>query len=270
MTKEIWEGQDYLAKVWHEWVNAPNSLLRVGTVDGEIAAVGRAVELTPGNWWLEGLRVKPEHQGKGYATQLHNHVVALALQQPSIRTLGLATSWENEKVAHLARGSGMTLRGDYRLFKAPGLPDPVLEVTPHPNVSLVNLLARIRASHWLALSGGYAMYGWVARPVDEAWLQEIIIEGGVWRCGEALALTGSGSHHDQSWLYLLDGGSEREQEALVRHARYLAYQRDPEAHLRSFVPVDETLYQPLCEAGMDDPWGGEEGEFHVYHFVREK
>ncbi|MGH2541691.1 MAG: GNAT family N-acetyltransferase [Ardenticatenaceae bacterium] len=269
MTRDIWGGDDYLPKVWHEWVAVPNSLLQVGTIGDGIVATGRVVELMPGNWWLEGLRVNPVHQGKGLATHLHNHLVALALQQPGIRTLGLATSWENEKVAYLARGSGMTMRGDYRLFKGSALPEPITNVTPLEGATIAELIERLRAGRWLTLSDGYAMDGWVARPMDEAWLEEIIAAGGCWRCGEALALTGGGSHHDQSWLYLFDGGDEPQQSALIHHARHLAYLRDPASHLRCFAPSDEAFAYPLLAAGMHDPWDGDEGEFHVYHFVRD-
>ena len=79
MTKEIWGGDDYLPHVWHDWAASPNSHLRVATIGDEIVASGRIQELSPGYWWLEGLRVHPAHQGKGYATPLHNHLVALAL-----------------------------------------------------------------------------------------------------------------------------------------------------------------------------------------------
>ncbi len=233
----------------------------------EIVATGRVIELAEGYWWLEGLRVSPRHQGRGYATHFHNHLVEVARQQPGIRTLALATSWENEKVAHLARQSGMTLRGDYRLFKAPALPEPEPNVTPYLAVPPSDLLARVQGCRWLARSDGHAMDGWVARPLDEAWLAEIIGAGGVWRCGDALALLGRGSHHDQSWLYLFEGGSEAEQAALVRHARHVTHRLTPRGQLRCFAPVDEALVRPLLAAGMGDPWGGDEGEFHVFHFA---
>jgi hypothetical protein len=110
------------------------------------------------------------------------------------------------------------------------------------------------------------MDGWVARPMDRAWLAELAATGGVWRCGEALALAGGGSHEGQAWLYLLDGGSAAEQEALVRHARHLAFDEERETFLRCFAPLDERLQGPLPAGGLHDP---EDGEFHIFHFLRE-
>jgi RimJ/RimL family protein N-acetyltransferase len=268
MVRTIWEGHDYLPRLWGEWVHEPGSLLRVGLLGEEIVATGRAVELTPGGWWLEGMRVHPEYQGRGYATRLHNHLVDLALQQPGIHSLGLTTEWDNEKIQHLARRSGMTLRAQYRYFRGDGLPEPVAGVTHDTAVTLADLLDWLRPSRWWELTGGHAMDGWVARPLDDVWLREIIKEGGVWRCGEALALTGRSSHGRESWLHFLDHGSEQEQEALARHARYLAYQQQGEdAAVRCFVPVDQRYYRPLLAAGMQDPWDDE--EFRVHHYVRE-
>lgn len=267
LTREIWEGEDYLPHVWHEWVRAPQSFLQVGLLGEEIVAIGRVVELTPGNWWLEGLRVHPAHQGRGFATTLHNHMVDLALRQPGLRTLGLATSSENPKVAHLARTSGMEQWGDYRFFKAEALVEPVEGVLPLSDVDMAALWARVRASRWLRATRGYAMDGWVARPMDEAWLVELRLGRGIWQCGDALALAGGGSHGDQTWLYLLDGGSEAEQAKLVRHARYLAFQRGgAQSFLRCFAPLDEAAQRPLLAGGLHDP---EDGEFHLFHFVRE-
>ena len=266
LTREIWEGEDYLPHVWHEWVHAPQSFLEVGLLGEEIVATGRVVELTPGGWWLEGLRVHPKHQGKGFATVLHHHMVEVALRQPGLRVLGLATSSENPQVAHLARSTGMTLRGEYRFFKGGAAREAVEVVAPFPNANVDALWARVASSNWLRLTGGYAMDGWVARPMDPAWLAEICAAGGVWQCGEALALAGGGSHEGQAWLYLLDGGSAAEQEALVRHARHLAFEEGHETFLRCFAPLDEGLQGPLLAAGLHDP---EDGEFHIFHFVRE-
>jgi RimJ/RimL family protein N-acetyltransferase len=268
MVRTIWEGNDYLPKLWVAWVQEPASLLRVGLLGEEIVATGRVVELTRGGWWLEGMRVHPAHQGKGFATRLHDHLVALALQQPEIRSLGLTTEWDNEKIQHLARRSGMELRAEYRYFRGDGLAEPATGVTHETAVTLASLAEWLRGSRWLEITGGHAMDGWVARPLDEAWLGEIIKDGGVWRCGEALALVGRGGRGRDFWLHFLDQGGEQEQEALARHARHLAYQQGGDAAVRCFVPVDARLHRPLLAAGMQDPWDDDE-EFRVHHYVRE-
>ncbi len=218
---------------------------------------------------MEGLRVNPAHQGRGFATHLHHHLVRLALEQPGIRSLGLATSWKNEKVFHLARASGMRQQGDYRYLRAPAHPDSLSAIAPEQSLSPAALLARLRAGPWLRQTGGYLMAGWVAQQVDEPWLAERLAEGSVWRFGEALALIGRSE--GSVWLYGLDGGSEAEQEALARHARHLAWRPDAAPQdfpsLRCFAPPDPALLRPLLAAGLGDPWPDE--QFHILHFARD-
>lgn len=264
MTKDIWGGEDYLPDVWQEWVGDPKGRLTVGLLGEEIVATGRIVELVPGGWWLEGLRVSPAHQGRGFATPLHNHLVALALQEPGVHTVGLATYYKNTKVAHLAQRSGMSLQAEYRFLKGAALPEAITEVQPCTSLTVPDLLARLHASEWLRLTRGYLMDGWVTRPLDENWLTSLIETGGVWQCGGALALMGAGSHTDQTWLYAVEGGEEAEQSVLVRHARHLAFQRAPDGFLRCFLPLDPALTQPLLAAGLHDP---DDGEFHLFHFA---
>lgn len=264
MTKDIWGGEDYLPDVWQEWVNDPKGRLTVGVLGEEIVAVGRVVELVPGGWWLEGLRVNPAHQGKGFATPLHNHLVALALQEPGVHTVGLATYYKNTKVAHLAQRSGMTLQGEYRFLKGAALPEPEAAVQPYSLVDIPSLFERLHASEWLHLTKGYLMDGWVTRPLDESWLTFLAETGSIWQCGAAIALIGIGAHSEQTWLYLVEGGEEAEQVALIRHARHLVFQGNPDGFLRCFIALHPTLAQPLLVAGLHD---ADDGEFHLLHFA---
>lgn len=263
LTRDIWEGHDYLPKVWRRWVESPRSLLRVGLLGEQIVTTGRVVEQLPGGWWLEGMRVHPAYQGRGYASQLYHHLVELAGQQPGRRWLGLSTSWETPQMARLAQQSGMTRRGEYRYLR--GLAQPAAV----PGVEILSSveLARLQAGAWLQASRGFVMAGWVARPVDAPWLTARSEAGDLWRYGEAIMWYGRGSYGDEQWIYLLEGGSPAEQQVLVRQAQYLAHEASgPQAVLRCFVPMGAPI-PPLLEAGLGDP--DDEGEFRLYHFVRD-
>ncbi|MBA3532655.1 MAG: GNAT family N-acetyltransferase [Ardenticatenales bacterium] len=268
MIRDIWEGNDYLAKVWNRWAQTPNSLLRVALLGDEIVATGRVVEQVPGGWWLEGVRVHPAYQGRGFASQLHHHLVELAFEQPGIKCLGMTTTADTQAMAHLAERTEMALRAEYRYVRGSALPETPGGVLSHTPTNQAALLADLQQGAWLTASSGYAMNAWVARPLDADWLGEIVATGGVWRRGGAVALAGRGSYGTEHWLYLLEGGSEQDREMIVRHLRYLAYQESPEALLRCFVPQGAAaLLPPLLDAGMQDPEGK---PFYLHHFVREQ
>ena len=266
MTKEIWGGDDYLPHVWHTWLAEPQSHLQVVEVNGDIVASGRIRELSPGYWWLEGLRVHPGHQGKGYATPLHDHLIHLAATQPGTTQIALATDWDNEKVAHLSRKSGMHLQVAYRFFKSEAMQtgvESVEEITMDPAV----LHAIMHDSPWLKRTGGYLMWGWVATPATVEWVAARLQEGKLYRYGDALLLGGGGSRGDRAWVYWSGGGTPEAQAVLVRHARYAlpTASHSDDGFLRAFTAPDDTIMAIFREAGMHDP---EDGEFYLNHFLK--
>lgn len=267
MTKDIWGGDDYLPHVWRDWVAEAHSHLRVAVLKDEIVASGRIHELSPGYWWLEGLRVHPAHQGKGYATPLHNHLVELALAQEGVTHIALATDWDNVKVAHLSQASGMRLIARHRFFKAEPLTQGNTEVIVEKTLSADDIYERMMASDWLKSTEGYLMWGWVTYPITREWVAHILDKGQVLRCGDAIALTGSNSRGVQAWLYWFGGGSEAEQLNVIHHARYLVPRwQQYEGALRCFTAPLESLYRTVQAAGMHDAM---EEEFYLNHFVRE-
>lgn len=264
MTREIWGGEDYLADVWLDWVDAPNSFLQVGLSEGQIVACGRLVALAAGEWWLEGMRVDPRCHGRGFSSQLHDHLVGLAPQPPDGATLGLATSWKNEAIAHLARRSGMVHRGRYRLLKFHAQGDASDNVHAAPLGDAIT--TEFAAGAW-PHAGNAAMDGWVTRRVNAAWFRELEARGcRVWHCGAARAVAGPEQRRSRWWLYAMRGGSAAEQRTLARHLAWLAHRESNGEALRCFAPNDGAYRAPLVAAGFGDPWDGDSGPFFVDHY----
>ncbi|MBC7221853.1 GNAT family N-acetyltransferase [Candidatus Bipolaricaulota bacterium] len=103
ISRRIWEGEDYVPFVLDQWL-AEGGLI-VAELSGEVAGFAKTTELAPGELWLEGLRVHPEHQGKGIAKTLARAQLDLALaQRPQV--VRLATVEANEASLHIARELG--------------------------------------------------------------------------------------------------------------------------------------------------------------------
>lgn len=78
ISKDIWEGYDYLPGVFHKWVDSDGFFL--GAVDSErnkVVGVGKYTVLSDGTGWLEGLRVHKDYRGlkiaRGISEYLLNH-----------------------------------------------------------------------------------------------------------------------------------------------------------------------------------------------------
>jgi GNAT superfamily N-acetyltransferase len=71
ISKDIWEGLDYLPELFHNWVDADGCFL--GAVDTDInkvVAVAKLSVLHDGSGWLEGLRVHSAYRGQKLSRKL--------------------------------------------------------------------------------------------------------------------------------------------------------------------------------------------------------
>ena len=116
----VWEGNDYVPAVFPRWVSTLDSHT-LGLFDNkELIAIGN-VERTEGTTigWVQGLRVKDTHRGKGHARS-----VTLALSElarvKGITTLWYATSSRNIASITVAEKTGFqraNSTGYFRLYK---------------------------------------------------------------------------------------------------------------------------------------------------------
>src|SRR5512143_2783104 len=71
--KHIWDGEDYIAFVWDWWLADASGEMFVAEYAGNAVGLARLTHLAPGQWWLEGFRVDPQHLDKHIGSQLHNY-----------------------------------------------------------------------------------------------------------------------------------------------------------------------------------------------------
>jgi GNAT superfamily N-acetyltransferase len=78
LSAQIWEGEDYLARLFDNWVAQQRGRFILAFDGEELAGCNKLTELGPGEWWMEGLRVAPAWRGQGIARLLHEIIVRLA------------------------------------------------------------------------------------------------------------------------------------------------------------------------------------------------
>ena len=67
LTKDVWEGRDYITRVFDRWVSDAGAAFEAAEIDGVVVGVQRLRPFAPGLMWYEGLRVAPEHRRQGIA-----------------------------------------------------------------------------------------------------------------------------------------------------------------------------------------------------------
>jgi GNAT superfamily N-acetyltransferase len=162
LLSHIWEGQDYVPALWDKWLQDPEGRLVVAEYQERIAGLGRLARLSPDEWWLQGLRVHPDFEGRGVASQLHDYLV----NDWRINfggTLRLSTASTRYSVHHLCERTGFQKVAEISVFRAPAEPPDSLVPLPFqpldPQDAPVGL-AFIQNSPLFELQLGLWSLGW--------------------------------------------------------------------------------------------------------------
>lgn len=184
----IWEGHDYVPRIWDEWLGDPEGVLMVATQEGVPVAVVRASFYTPGEAWLEGMRVDPDCRDRGVATTLFADLMD-AVEERGAWVARLLTAWRNEAVHHMCDHLGferiLRARGRFRPLER-GTPAGIRPLSEDEFVLARDLLARrgiaarrtptfLDVSHDLYALGGGVWVSWNARR-----LRHHLVEGHLW------------------------------------------------------------------------------------------
>ncbi|MBD3349018.1 MAG: hypothetical protein GF400_07465 [Candidatus Eisenbacteria bacterium] len=159
MSTEIWGGTDYLPLVWDEWLADERGVLLTATLDGVPVGVSKISVLSPGEIWLEGLRLHPDLQGKGLVRQINRAAFreAMKLEPRSIR---YSTGAGNAASRHLGeiRGFWMVARTNWLWGKAlKGKPEAG---RPARADELPEVRRFIHGSECYRATGGLCARGW--------------------------------------------------------------------------------------------------------------
>jgi hypothetical protein len=218
MSEKIWGGTDYLPLVWDAWLADTEGVLLTATLDGRPVGVSKISILSPGEVWLEGLRLDPGLHGRGLVRQI-NRAGFREVAKLNPRSVRYSTGAGNAPSRHLgeARGFWLVARTRWLLGKAlQGSPTASRAATPN---ELGAVQEYVRGSRCYAATSGLYAVGWKFPALDRRRLKGLIAEGRVIvspRRGRirGLAVYDVGDIDGDLCLGFLDG-PEREMEALA-------------------------------------------------------
>ena len=104
LSKGIWQGHDYLPEVFDDWVKE-RGFYCLRDDEGNIVALDKYTWHENGILWLEGYRVHPKHQGKGYGWKMARAMSSITgkLDWKAVRFM---TAEANEVSIHIGRKMG--------------------------------------------------------------------------------------------------------------------------------------------------------------------
>ena len=148
IAKLTWEGEDYLARVFDSWVKDGN--FYVIELEGKAIGTAKLTILPDKVGWLEGLRVHPNYQKRGFGRLIQNfmlHKGKELAEKGIINTLEFSTYFLNKESIAMAKKDGFkVVERFYYVQRA-------LEEEKEPNVSKISSLDELGYE-------GHIPYGW--------------------------------------------------------------------------------------------------------------
>jgi GNAT superfamily N-acetyltransferase len=273
LTREIWNGGDYVPYVWSEWLADPQGLLAVAEYGGRVAGLCKLTRLSEQDWWLEGLRVDPQLERRGIASRLFDYQLD-TWQRIGRGALRLTTASFRKAVHHLCERTGFKKLGELMPYRAGPLPVGGIMVPPGESLfaalqpaEIPEALQYARRSPSLPLTYGLMDLGWRWAAPDENHLAHAVPRSMAWwwrgRDGLLVAYEDWEPDEAEKWLAisLLACGTGRISECLLdcrRLAALLGYPR-----LACTAPLRPELQPVLTSAGFEPEW-----DFSIYLFEK--
>jgi GNAT superfamily N-acetyltransferase len=255
LSSHIWEGHDYIPLVWQDWLADPNGLLCVAEFGSRIAGFGKLTLLSASQWWLEGLRVHPEFEGRGIASHINDYLLAYWLEHGD-GFVRLGTSSERVKVHRMCAHRGFEKIGEYSFYGAPVMNEPVSSFTPILLEEIPQALELIRHSPALPLQNGLLDYGWRwGEPCAES-LEKLIRQGQAWwwRGRQGLVTYWDDAEENKKFpvIHLIACSLETMPECLLDFRRFAGFRGYD--HVEWHAPRKEELQSLLEKAGFGLSW----------------
>ena len=186
ISARIWEGHDYVPMFFERWTSEGG--FWIGVKGNRVVGYGKATELTPGELWLEGLRVDPDCRGRGLGKELSRQVVLRTLERRPV-SLRLATADVNHESMHIIeKVMGFKLYVQYRFYLGkPKRPEPGPKLV---NPTVAEALDFLRGSEELNASRGLLQSTWRFRDVNRGHVAELKRGGYLFGYRTARRLTG--------------------------------------------------------------------------------
>jgi GNAT superfamily N-acetyltransferase len=175
ITQDVWEGHDYIPRVFERWVADSAASFQAAELDGEVVGLQRARPYAPGLVWYEGLRVASSHHRQGIARQMLQAAIEEA-RDHGFRQMRLAT--RDLPARRLFESAGFRSLAETRWWRGPRVEGGEPARMPDGDEA-ARLLPGVLASPGIELYGGIVPDMNGARDLDAGELKRLAGEGRV-------------------------------------------------------------------------------------------
>ena len=256
ISKDIWEGDDYIPQIFDEWVADPYGEF-VGLFDGEtLIAFGKMTYLTPTDVWLEGLRKDQKSEVKGIARYFTEYYLRILSQRKDLTSVRFATYFENYGSIIPAERSGFQRMLTCSLKNLEINTKEKIGIIPNitHEISYKEFKNYILTSSYLKKCQNLLSKGWVLYYTTEQLLAGFyekmqfgaLVENGVIK---GLILFSDIYYTYTFWISFLEAASDPARNSLLLFAQKTAQDRK-KSEIQFLVPEDKILYDWVEKKGF--------------------
>jgi predicted GNAT family acetyltransferase len=165
--------------VWEEWLADSDGLLGVAEMGGRVVGIFKLTKFAEQEWYMEGLRVHPDVQGRGIAAHIHDYVMETWRRMGS-GIIRLTTGSYNIKVHQMCERTGFKRIAEFIPYRAPCLLEGNIYFTPLKFEEAPSVMNFISTNPTHALSWGLINLGWVYADPQLKHIQEAAGKGQAW------------------------------------------------------------------------------------------
>ncbi len=255
LSSHIWEGNDYLPYVWDEWMADPDGLLGVAEFKGCIAGVFKLTKFQEDEWYMEGLRVHPDFQGKGVASHIHQFVLE-TWRKMGCGMIRLTTASYNVKVHRMCEETGFKRIAEFIHYRAPVIDDGPSSFTQLVMDDAQNAFDFVMTSPSHRLSHGLINLAWVYANPQLKHVQEAIEKGHAWWWRDGAGFLSTWEDDDDGVFFpgiqLLGCRVEKLKDILLDYRREMG--KIGYATADWVAPNEPDSIQAVQEAGFERVW----------------
>ncbi len=263
LTRQIWNGHDYIPFVWQDWLADSEGFLTVAEYGQHIVGMGKLTRLDQGEWWLEGLRVHPAFEGRGFATHIHRYLME-RWQERDKGVIRLATASKRLAVHRICHKLGFYKIAEFSAYAKPT--SPAEETPPFTLIQgdeMEAAFATLLSSPLLPLCYNLIDLGWQWANPRPSYLQQMIAARQVYWWREKEGILGIAKDEEEQGKRLMLRWAACQPQALNNlledFAQLSAKEGYPEAAW--IAPLQAPILQALANAGYQAEW-----DFSLYIF----
>lgn len=168
---------DYIHRVWRHWISDTGGRLIVADLRGRPVGIGKITEFSPGELWLEGLRVDPKFRRQGIARAINLEVLR-TVKRMKPRAVRFCTGMTNRATRRMAEKHGFRVAARLRYYWQKARKAGIRgEFVAKDDIGKVYDF--VLNSRFLRLTSGLIAEGWVFREFNRTLLEAYVNENRV-------------------------------------------------------------------------------------------